>query len=131
MINTLESTPNHINGQLLACVGERISLTCSHNFGLSSGVTHWTVSSPTIPCDSIIDHSDPDSIEPCDPFVFQNVTEVTGSPPNILSSTAVATANATMSGAVVQCFTSEHPVFSRQIGPNITLCIPCKSVLTQ
>ena len=131
-INTLESTPNHINGQLLACVGDRISLTCSRNIELGSGVTHWTVSSPTIPCDSIINHFAPVSIEPCDPFGFQNVTEIIGSQyPTILSSTAVATANASMSGAVVQCSTSRIPQVSRQIGPSIILCIPGRSMLMQ
>ena len=126
-INTLETTPDHINGQLLACVGDRISLTCSRSTDLASGVTRWTVSSPTIPCDSIIDHLAPGSIEHCGPFVFQNVTEITGSQiPTVLSSTAVATANASMSGAIVQCSTYRHPQLSQQIGPNITLCIPGK-----
>ena len=54
-INALESSPGHINGQLLACVGDRISLTCSRDFELSSEVTRWTISSP-ISCGLVIHH---------------------------------------------------------------------------
>ena len=123
-INTLESTPHHINGQLLACVGDRISLTCSRDIEVSSGVTHWTISSP-ISCDSTISHVAAVSIEPCGPFMFQNVT---GAQPiiTILSSTAVATASASMSGAVIQCSTSRLAQLSVQIGPRIILCVPGK-----
>ena len=125
-IRTLESTPHHINGQLLACVGNWISLTCSRDTEVGSGVTWWNVSSP-ISCDSIIRHVAPVSIEPCGPFMFQNVTEITGAQPIIISSsTAVATASASMSGAVIQCFTSQFAQLSVQIGTSITLCIPGK-----
>ena len=128
----METTPDHIDGQLLACVGDRISLTCSRDTDLGTGVTRWIVSSPAISCDSVINHIAPVSIERCDPFMFQDVTEITGSlPVSILSSTAVATANVSISGAVIQCSTSQFSQISKQIGPNITLCIPCKSTLTQ
>ena len=129
-INMLESIPDHIDGQLLACVGDRISLICSRNEDLSSGVTRWTVTSPTIPCDSVVDHRTTSEPEPCGPFMFQNVTQIGGSQITVLSSTAVATANASMSGAVIGCSTSDFPQLSMQIGPNITLCIPGKSLLT-
>ena len=125
-VNALEFSPDHINGQLLACIGDRISLTCNRDFELSNGLTYWTISSPNIPCDSIIRHLSPVSIGHCDPFMFQNVTEITG-PITTLSSTAVATANASMSGAVIQCFTSNIPQLSMPIGSSITLCIPGKS----
>ena len=64
-------------------------------------------------------------MEPCGPFVFQNVTEIAGAQPiiTILSSTAVAVASASMSGAVIQCSTSQVAQVSTQIGPRITLCI--------
>ena len=124
-INALESSPDHINGQLLACVGDQISLTCSRDFELSTGITYWTINSPTIPCDSIINHLSPVSIGHCDPFMFQNITEITG-PVNNLSSTAITIANASISGAVIQCSTSDIPQLSMPIGPNITLCIPGK-----
>ena len=130
-LNSLESTPAHINGQLSACVGEQMSFTCNRDFGLESLSTRWIVSSPTIPCDSLINHLSPISIQPCDAFMFQDVTEVAGSQPVInLSNTAIATANASMSGAVVQCSTSKIPQVSRQVGLNITLCIPGKSIHT-
>ena len=126
-INALESSPDSINGQLLACVGDQISLTCSRDFELGTGVTYWTVSSPTIPCENLINHLSPVSIGHCDPFMFQNITEITGPPITTLSSTAIATASASMSGAVIQCPTSNIPQLSLPIGPNITLCIPGKS----
>ena len=63
--------------------------------------------------------------------MFQNVTEVGPQIVNILSSTAVATAKASLSGAVVQCSTSRIAIISRQIGPSITLCIRGKSMLVQ
>ena len=124
----MESLPVNINGKLIACVGDQISLTCSRDTGLSSGVTRWTVTSPAIPCDSVINHLAPASIGRCDPFVFQDVTEISGSQSiTILSSTAVATANVSMSGAVVQCFTSQIVGVAQEIGSNITLCIPGKT----
>ena len=128
-MNTLETIPAHINGQLLACVGDRISLICSCNAELSTCTeyTRWTVNSPTIACDSVIDHLYPASIEHCGPFVFQNVTEITNSQPiTNLSSTIVATANVSMSGTVIQCSTSQIKELMIQTGPNITLCIPGK-----
>jgi hypothetical protein len=57
--------------------------------------------------------------------MFQNITEIDG-PLTSLSSTAVATANGSMSGAVIQCSTSNIPQLSLPIGSNITLCIPGK-----
>ena len=121
----MESSPVNINGKLTACVGDQISLTCSRNIDLGSAVTRWTITSPTIPCDSVINHISPVSIGHCGPFVFQDVTDISGPIIN-LSSTAVATANVSMSGAVVQCFTSQIVLVANEIGPNITLCIPGK-----
>ena len=125
-ISALESSPDHINGQLLACVGDQISLTCSRDFELATGVTYWTINSSTIPCNSLITHLTPVSIGHCDPFMFQNVTVITGPTITTLSTTAIATANASISGAVIQCFTSNVLQLSMPIGSSITLCIPGK-----
>ena len=59
--------------------------------------------------------------------MFRDVTKILSGPITNLSSTAVATANASMSGAVVQCFTSQIVDFATEIGPNSTLCIPGKN----
>ena len=58
--------------------------------------------------------------------MFQNVTVVDG-PVTNFSSTVVATADASMSGAVIQCFTSSVPKLSMTIGSSVTLCIPGRS----
>ena len=73
----------------------------------------------------VIRHLDPVSVGSCDPFVFQNITTgATLASTPVFSSTAVTTADVTISGTVVRCGTSQNPALSAQIGPDVTLCIP-------
>ena len=117
VLGSLESIPSG-SGTLLVCVGHQISLTCSHENG-ATGTTRWIFSSP-VDCSRAIDHNNPYSTDPCGPFIFKNVTELT-SDAVLFNSTAVATASASMSGTVVECRDSSGRTFN-QIG-NITLCI--------
>ena len=117
-IGLLESTPVHVDGVLTACVGHQILLTCSHDND-ATGTTQW-IFGPPVDCSRAIDHNNPFSTDPCGPFMFQNVTELT--PDAVFfNSTAIATASASMSGTVVECRDSPGREFN-QIG-NITLCI--------
>lgn len=113
-----ESNPAHVDGMLTACVGDQISLTCSHN-NLYDGITVWTVS-PPVSCMETIVHSSIRASQ-CGPFTFQDTTELTGDTTALLSTTAIATANVSMNGAVVECRDSTGRLFN-QIG-NTTLRI--------
>ena len=114
--SSLESNPPQVNGVLIAYDGDQISLTCSHN-NLGTGVTKWSFTSP-VDCIEAIDHNPPITTRSCGPFTFERITELSGS---VLNSTAVATASASMNGAVVECRDSAGVSFNL-IG-NITLCI--------
>ena len=114
-----ESNPAHVDGMLTACVGDQISLTCSHD-NLDDGVTVWTVS-PPVGCMETIIHSYPIHASQCGPFTFQDISDLTGDSIAPLSTTAIATANVSMNGAVVECRDSTGREFN-QIG-NTTLCI--------
>ena len=103
---------------LTVCIGEQISLTCSHD-NAANGVTQW-IFSPPVDCIRAITHSDPLSRAPCGPFTFQNITELTLDTV-LLNSIAVAMTSASMSGTVVECRDSSGTVFN-QIG-NISLCV--------
>ena len=117
---SFESTPAHVGGVLAACAGDQISLTCSHD-NLDSGVTRWIqVSQPMVQdCSEVIDHNIPNSADPCGPFTFQDVSMLALDA--VLSSTAVATANTSMTGTVVECRDSAG-ILSASIG-NVTLCV--------
>ena len=121
-INALESSPDHINGQLLACVGDRISLTCSRDFELDTGIIYWTFRSPTIYCDLVIQYFRNFPVD-CGPFMVRSISR---SSTFLSSSITVAIANASMSSVVIQCSTSNIPQLSMPIGSKITLCIPGK-----
>ena len=117
-MSSFESTPAHIGGVLMACVSDQISLTCSHDND-DRGVTRW-IFSPPVDCSETINHNDPISAQPCGPFTFQDVTEKTQDT-ILFNSTAVATANASMNGAIVECRDGSGSAFN-QIG-NVSLCI--------
>ena len=117
-IGSLESTPAHDGEVLTACAGDKVSLTCSHgNDAVRS--TRWIFSDP-VNCAETVDHNPPISTDPCGPFSFTNITEWTQGT-DLFNSTAVAIANASMSGTIVECRDSGGGVFN-QIG-NITLCL--------
>ena len=117
-LSLLESVPGHINGVVTVYSGNKVSFRCSHD-NLVSGVTRWSFSAPLDCNEAIIDHNPPITTSQCGQFTFENVTVIMiGS---LLSSTAVATANTAMSGAVIECRDSTG------ISPNligrITLCV--------
>ena len=118
---TLESfqfEPAGANRVLTACVGNRISLTCTHNND-ANGVTRW-VFSPPIDCSETIDHNPPVFTRPCGPFTFSNITTIGSS--DLFNSTAVATASRmSMNGTVAECRDSSGDVYN-QIG-SVTICI--------
>ena len=116
-LSSFESTPAHTSGVLIACAGNQISLTCSHD-NLDSGTTRWVFSQP-VDCSETIDHNPPIFTDPCGSFTFQDVSEL--APGTVLHSTTVATANTSMTGAVVECKDSAG-ILSKIIG-NITLCV--------
>ena len=119
-LNILTSHPSQINGTLVACVGDEISLTCSHTITLSAS-TQWIISSP-VNCSTAISHNPPIPIAPpCGPFSFQNITLLESGVAQ-LNSTAVAIVNSSIaiSGSVVKCIAGiTIPV---SVG-NISLCI--------
>lgn len=122
-VSTVKSTPAHTDGQLTACAGDQISLTCTRDSDLSSGSSQWIASVP-INCSAVIFHLSPITVEDCAPFIFQDISEVVSPPITNLSSTAVAIASTSMSGAVVSCFAGRDLRLARQVGSDITLCIP-------
>ena len=94
------STPTSENGVLTTCVGEQISITCSHA-GEETSNTRWVFSPPT-KCSILIDHEPqnaPDSKQ-CGPFTIQGISNTTQ---EMLTSTAVATATTSLTGTVAEC----------------------------
>ena len=111
-LRTFQFTPAGVNGVLSACVGNRISLTCTHDND-ATGVTRW-IFSPPIDCSETIDHNPPIFTRPCGPFVFNNISRIGSN--DLLSSTAItAEASASMSGSVAECRDSSGDVYN-QIG---------------
>ena len=108
------------NPTLIACAGDQLVLTCTHDM-VSNEATRWNFI-PTLPyCTRrIINHNNPYFVSPCGPFTFLNVTGVDESPTE-LSSTAVATADESLSNTVIACYDSERN--SANLVGNITLCI--------
>ena len=94
------STPAHVGGVLKACVGDQISLTCSHDDIRGNGQTRWLFT-PPVDCSFVIDHASSSNAQPCGPFTLQDVSETTGG--MVLNSTVVVTANTSISGAVAEC----------------------------
>ena len=84
---------------LPVCVGNEILIRCNHT-NLNTGVTRWVLSTP-VNCSEAIEHGEPTRPYQCGPFSFQDVTLL--APGAVLSSTAVATANTSMTGTNVEC----------------------------
>ena len=98
-VNVLESTPSAVNGVMTVCVGEQITLTCSHD-NVVTGGTRWKAS---LPINCLTDVSHPTATAtPCGPFMFQEITPLTPIP-TLLNSTAVATATVNMTGTNIEC----------------------------
>ena len=105
---------------LTAGVGQHISLTCSHENKVSAA-TLWKINAP-VDCTTPIAHIyiiAANGVADCGPFSFVNVTQGITAP---YTSTAVANATTSMTGAVVQCLDGAGPA-AVQIGSNITLCV--------
>ena len=114
--NVLESTPPSVNGVLTACAGEQISLTCTHNYGITV-TTQWTIG-PPLNCSAVVTHQPIDG-QSCRECMLECTN--TSPPDTTASSTAVATAKVSMSGSIVQCIAGN--VIKNFIVGNITLCI--------
>ena len=108
------------NPTLTVCPSDPVVLTCKHDM-VSNEATRWNFL-PTFPgCTRrIVNHNNPTMVASCGPFTFHNVTGVDESPTE-LSSTAVAVADASINGLVIQCYDSERNSASK-VG-NITLCV--------
>ena len=99
--NILTSTPLQVNENIIACVDDEISLTCSHD-NVASITTTWTISSP-VNCSTEVIHNPPTPMaDPCGPFSFQNITLAEAGVIQ-LNSTAVATASSEVSGSIIEC----------------------------
>ena len=109
-----------MNGTLTTCSGNRIEMTCSHN-EVDTISTIWRVS-PPVSCSTTITHSLTPVTPPCGSSMinFQNVTAATLDT-TVLISTAVVTANVTMSGSIVEC-RGGNLARSVNVG-NISLCV--------
>ena len=120
-MDSLTSIPSPINGILTACSGDEISLTCNRdNVGI--GTTLWNISAP-VNCSQVINHARTsfDNLNlTCGSFAFYNVTSLVKTPSQ-LSSTAVATAIASMSGSVVEC--REGNLVNSTLIDKVLLCI--------
>ena len=112
------STPAHVGGVLKACVGDQISLTCSHDDIRGNDQTRWLFS-PPVDCDFLIDHFQPNNAQPCGPFTLQDVSETTGG--MVLNSTVVVSASTSISGTVAKCRDSAGDMFN-QIG-STSICV--------
>ena len=108
-----------LSGYLVACVGDHISISCSHN-NLNTGATRWTFTSPLMinDCGETIDHNPPISSESCGSFMF---TDVSALPLLPLNSTTRATASVAINGTTVECRDGGGILY--EVIGNITLCI--------
>ena len=119
-LNSLTSIPSQVNGTLVACAGDEILLTCSHN-NIVSAHTQWIISSP-VNCSTSVSHNPPTPIAPpCGPFSFRNIT-IAEQGVAQLNSTAVAIVNSitTINGSIVECKGGTSMPVS--VG-NISLCV--------
>ena len=112
-----ETFPGHVGGVLSVCIDHEVFITCGHS-NLNTGVTRWVLSTP-VNCSEVIQHRNPAGPYQCGPFSFQDVTML--APDAVLSSTAVATANTSMTGTTVECRDSAG-INPHTIG-STTLCI--------
>ena len=117
-MNTLESSPAAVNGTLTTCSGNQIEITCNHN-EIDTASTIWRIS-PPVDCLTIITHDRNPDPPPCGLIMFQNITVATQDT-TLLSSTAVVSANVTMSDSVVEC-SGGNNARSVEVG-NISLCV--------
>ena len=109
---------NTVNGMLTACVGDQISLICSHDNVIS--VSSYWIISPPVDCETVISHNPPTTAYPCGPFTFQNITLAEAGVTQ-LSSTAVANASTAMNGSVIECRAGNLVAFTTI--DNVSLCI--------
>ena len=119
--DSLTSIPSPVNGIITACSGDEISLTCNHD-DVGVGTTLWSISAP-VNCFQVISHARTnfDNLI-CGSFAFFNVTSLNSEAnPSQLSSTAVATAIASMSGSVVEC--REGNLVNSMLIDKVSLCI--------
>ena len=113
------TSPVAVDGVLIACTGDRISLTFTHT-NIGTGRTTWRFSPPINCFESFLHDRIPDKINQCGPFAFENITHlITGV--TQLSSTAVATVNSSITGTFVEC-SDTSSVAMTNIG-NVTLCV--------
>ena len=103
---------------LTAGVGQQISLTCSHDNDATSN-TLWKINAPVDCTTAIVHIIAANGVDDCGPFSFIDVTQGTSAP---YTSTAVASATTSMTGAVVQCLDGGG-TSAVQVGSNITLCV--------
>ena len=109
-----------INGEVIVCSRDRLSLVCSHNY-TSAGVTRWEVTG-TPQC--LLSHDPPSSTtEACGDFFITNVSDKNGP---TLNSTAEIIPNASLDGVMVECRAGSSST-SKLIG-NVTIRILSESV---
>ena len=124
-VTVLGSNPPSTNGQLTACAGQKISLTCSHNHNIFiPGATVWRASLP-VNCYIVIRHSSPYPRD-CGPFNIREITRVTLPLPTHLDSTAVVTAHINMTGTNIECRGGDR--FNNILVGNIALCVVGESI---
>ena len=112
-----ETFPGHVGGVLPVCVDHEVFIRCGHS-NLNTGVTRWVLSTP-VNCSEVIQHRAPTDPYQCGPFSFQDVTMLAVGA--VLSSTADATANTSMTGTIVECRDSAG-INPQTIG-STTLCV--------
>ncbi|XP_064393477.1 uncharacterized protein LOC135340957 isoform X2 [Halichondria panicea] len=97
-IGSLTSTPESTNGIVTACLGDPISITCTHNITIG-GITEWRL--PGVSAQCLVVHGSP-TLPICAPFT---VTMVSGG--STLSSTVEITATEGLSGEV-ECLSGQN-----------------------
>lgn len=116
----MSQPPSYANKYLVACDGDQISLTCSHDNAVSGTTTSRWIMTPPVDCSTSVIHRPPIEAPQCGPFTFHAVNEAL-SDVSQLNSTAMATASTMMSNTVVECRAGNIAV-SSSVG-NLTLCI--------
>ena len=91
LVGILTTNINATNGVLTACLGDFLSINCTHGEG---SLTRWVFSS--LPSQCIVSHDD--SQTTCGPF-----TITTSNSGSSVSSSAQITASASLNGTVVDC----------------------------
>ena len=115
--DSFTSSPAHVSGVLKTCVGDQLSLTCSHDDSMGNGITRWLFSSP-VDCNFLIDHSAPNGAQPCGPFTLQGISETGDS---VLNSTVVTQTSTSLSGTVAECRDASGMSYN-QIG-STSICV--------